>query len=132
MLRRGPTHARSSQKGRAGAALRDGAEVRGRAGAMARVGATVDKLELRAAAASQPEPTRAAAMSSVVSYESLVHAVSGAVVSGRGGAAVSRVVRADVVGLERAAAALRLGYCGAVRRWAGAIAGLLGRAGGLI
>lgn len=53
---------------------------------MARVGATVDKLELRAAAASQPEPTRAAAMSSVVSYESLVHAVSGAVVSGRGGA----------------------------------------------
>lgn len=104
---------------------------------MARVGATVDKLELRAAAASQPEPTRAAAMSSVVSYESLVHAVSGAVVSGRGGAgwggaAVSRVMRADVVGLERAAAALRLGYSGAVRRWAGAIAGLLGRAGGLI
>ncbi|OXB71943.1 UNVERIFIED_CONTAM: hypothetical protein H355_001056 [Colinus virginianus] len=46
---------------------------------MARVGATVDKPELRAATASQPEPSRAAAMSSVVSYESLVHAVSGAV-----------------------------------------------------
>lgn len=45
---------------------------------------------------------------------------------------MSRVMRAGVVGLERAAAALRLGYCGAVRRWAGAIAGLLGRAGGLI
>lgn len=52
---------------------------------MARVGAAVDKLAVRATAASQPKPTGAAAMSSVVSYESLVHAVSGAVVSGRGG-----------------------------------------------
>lgn len=93
-----------------GAVLRDGAEVRGRAGAMARVGAAVDKLHVRATAASQPKPTGAAAMSSVVSYESLVHAVSGAVVSGRGGEAVRRVVRADAVRLERAAAALRLGY----------------------
>lgn len=57
---------------------------------MARVEAGVGRLDL-AGAAVQPgrlaaEPVGATAMSSVVSYESLVHAVSGAVVSERVGA----------------------------------------------
>lgn len=57
---------------------------------MAGVGVAVGSLGL-AGAAVQPgrpavEPARAAAMSSIVSYESLVHAVSGAVVSERVGA----------------------------------------------
>lgn len=41
----------------------------------------------------RPPPPRAAAMSSVASYESLVHAVSGAVVSERAGAARGAAAR---------------------------------------
>lgn len=49
---------------------------------MAGPGAAAGTAAIPAGAASQREPAAAAAMSSVASYESLVHAVSGAVVSG--------------------------------------------------
>lgn len=49
---------------------------------MAGPGAAAGSAAIPAGSASQPERAAAAAMSSVASYESLVHAVSGALVSG--------------------------------------------------